>query len=143
MKNIVLLLFLALSAYSADAQNSGPNELHCTEQAITFKANIRSGWHFSAVSVGDHQFSGRMSANSFNQGLMPDQLMPGPLLAFNGKSMTDTESVFLTSRSDLRPNYFKVTSFQLSDPVNYTLPFYNSTLDLSHRYTSIFKFSSR
>ncbi|MCR8557291.1 hypothetical protein KXD93_06545 [Mucilaginibacter sp. BJC16-A38] len=142
MKNIMLFLFLAFAAYSANAQSSGPNELHCTEQAITFKADIRSGWHFSTVSIGARQFSGRMPANSLNQGLMPDQLIPGPLLTFNAKPMADTSSIFRISRSAFHPNYFTPINFLLPAPVNYTLTFYNLPLDLSHSDTSVLKLNN-
>ncbi len=52
MKELILIAVISLFAASVNAQNPGPNELHCTEEAFTFRANIRQGWHFSAPAMG-------------------------------------------------------------------------------------------
>ena len=60
MKKIFLIAIASLSGYEVYAQSEihpvesyTTNELHCTEEAFTFKANIRSGWHLSSVHMGD------------------------------------------------------------------------------------------
>ena len=52
MKELMLIAVISLFAAGVNAQNPGPNELHCTEEAFTFRADIRQGWHFSAPAMG-------------------------------------------------------------------------------------------
>jgi hypothetical protein len=52
MKKLILLSIILLFAVDVNAQSAGPNELHCTEEAFTFRTGIRQGWHFSAPVMG-------------------------------------------------------------------------------------------
>lgn len=51
MKNLLLTAMVSLMAISAKAQIV-PNELHCTEEALTVTTNFRSLTHFKAPKLG-------------------------------------------------------------------------------------------
>jgi len=55
MKKIILIAIISLFAVGVNAQSAGPNELHCTEEAFTFRTDIRQGWHFSAPIMGPQE----------------------------------------------------------------------------------------
>lgn len=54
MKKLLLSVSaLLLTAGSVHAQVGGtPRQLTCTEEAFNFRVGIKSGWHFSQVSMG-------------------------------------------------------------------------------------------
>jgi len=53
MKKLLLSATVLLLAVSVHAQVGGtPRQLTCTEEAFNFKVGIKSGWHFSQVSMG-------------------------------------------------------------------------------------------
>jgi hypothetical protein len=52
MKKILLAVTVSFFAAAIRGQTAAPRELTCTEQAITLKASLRSGWHLNTVQVG-------------------------------------------------------------------------------------------
>jgi len=54
MKKLLLIAvasFLSIGAYAQTSYGSA-RELKCTEEAVSFSTNIRSGWHFYSPHIG-------------------------------------------------------------------------------------------
>ncbi len=118
MKKLLLSAIVLLLAGGVHAQVGGtPRQLTCTEEAFNFKIGIKSGWHFSQVSMGPSGLPKNIPVRSFNE-------------AAPGTQESSFESIFrVTSPQhivNLRiPNSLKLSTpdnFQF-DKLNYNFPY--------------------
>ena len=130
MKKILLIAALIAFTCDSDAQSAGPNELHCTEEAFTFKANISSGWHFSASSIGNQPFSGTTPASTGYRSSKPDPTWPEPLLLAHRNGPVNTSMAFRAYTTPTpRLIYISLFNFKPREPALYTSPFYRKLAD--------------
>ncbi|GAA4323793.1 hypothetical protein GCM10023149_24980 [Mucilaginibacter gynuensis] len=122
MKNILFSVLILLFAVITKAQNAGPNELHCTEEAITIRTNSRSGWHFSPIAIGRQQFMPATHANQVNIDRDLGNLLPNPLWLL--KYLAAADSIKRNSVSRHLPTYkniFSITGSWAADARKYNL----------------------
>jgi hypothetical protein len=119
MKNIVktIILIACLLFYFIDsrAQNTGPNELHCTEEAITFKTDVRSGWHFSSPGTANPHFTNPNTTGSFAAVKQSDYLLPSSLWPLLIKNTQDPGRHFQLKSSPIPFKYaFPIQDYKFS-----------------------------
>ncbi|WPU96125.1 hypothetical protein SNE25_11400 [Mucilaginibacter sabulilitoris] len=117
MKKLLLITaasFCTLGAYAQTVTSyNATNELNCTEQVLTLKANIRSGWHLTSPHVGQ---AGTFKTSPDVVPLNPygekwsitDPILPVKLVKAFNMYMPPAESGSLTGKSTYTPyNYSK------------------------------------
>ena len=141
MKKIFLIAALIAFAYDSNAQSAGPNELRCTEEAFTLRANFSSGWHFSAASIGNQQFSGTKPANLAYLSSKLDLICPDRPLLPNVNRPVNTSMIFegYTTTAP-HPTYTSPFDFKIPEPMIYTYPIYRKFAD--QQWRDSIKFSS-
>ncbi len=113
MKALILIAAAVLFTNMVKAQSAGPAELHCTEEAFTFRANIKSGWHFSAPQIGTSAIANYTSALNASQKI---SLMDLPLnmslgmraVESTNTSNTDTTNIFHPSNTMAVTEWIKI-----------------------------------
>lgn len=107
MKKLFLSAIVLLLAASVQAQVGGtPRQLTCTEEAFNFKVGIKSGWHFSQVSMGPSGLPQNIPLRSFSE------VMPAtPSLS--------AENILMLTSSRNTVNLRMPSILKLSNPDNY------------------------
>lgn len=131
MKKLLLIAASSFCTLGAFAQTitgyTAPNELNCTEQALTLKANIRSGWHLASPHVGQARaFKTQPDFAPLNpyaeKETFAEPILPVKLIKAFNMYMPPAESESLTGKSTYTLyNYDKFLPFakiNVISPVN-------------------------
>ncbi|WP_259069322.1 hypothetical protein HDF24_13910 [Mucilaginibacter sp. X4EP1] len=123
MKKIILIATILLFAIDVNAQSAGPNELHCTEEAFTFRTDIK-GWHFSAPTMGPAGLP--KNTSTYNQELNVNSVdvLPGSsqLMNIQGPVDADSFNLLINLHNQNTIFYSGLYHVKLTDQLKYLLP---------------------
>jgi hypothetical protein len=121
MKNLMLIAIISLFAAGVNAQSAGPNELHCTEEAFTFRTDIRQGWHFSAPVMGPTEVANYGRVRNFR---LTDALSESGLpLNTEEQINTDSFDQFIILQARNTAFYPLLYHVKLADQLKYIFPY--------------------
>lgn len=124
MKKIILITAATL-LFSVDvnAQSAGPNELHCTEEAFTFRTDIK-GWHFSAPTMGPAGLPKNTSTYDLGLNVNAVDVLPGSsqLMNIQGPVDADSFNLLINLHNQNTTFYSDLYHVKLTDQLKYLLP---------------------
>jgi hypothetical protein len=127
MKKLLLVVAAAFFNAAACAQvelpttqndNYGAKELKCTEEAISFRADIRSGWQLHSFRIGYTDIASNSPGFTASKDYNEKDIIPEPIQLVKFENSFNPDDIYFNRNILFLKNPFPASSKQTDLPAN-------------------------